>query len=108
MEIVIKGVTYTPKYTFNSFKYMEDLNFADLQNIEKNPFKLIPFLETLVLGAVNSNPNNVVSKEDVEEFLNEYIETSPINEIIEELINLLQDSNFFKSLQKKPTKKIKK
>lgn len=102
MTIEIKGITYEPKFTFNSFKYMEDFNVNDLETLDATPFKIIPFVEILLMGAVNSNPKNKVSLSDVDTFIDEYIENDgSLTDLIEQLMGLLEESSFFKSLQKK-------
>lgn len=107
--INIKGIVHEPKFTFNSFKYMEEFDIDALQTLDKTPFKIIPVVEMLLLGALNSNPRTRVSLVEVDEFLDEFISgDGSLSELTEELINLLQESNFFKSLQKMPTKKAKK
>lgn len=92
------------KFTFNSFKFMEDLDFSVLEEkeIQTKPFKIVPVLETLMYGAVNSNPKIVVSIDDVQVFLEEFISNDgDIVELFTDLMETLQDSSFFKSLQKK-------
>ena len=107
--ITINGIVHEPKFTFNSFKYMENFDIDALQTLDKTPFKIIPVVEMLLMGALNNNPRVRVAIVDVDAFLDEYISGGgSLTELTEELINLLQDSNFFKSLQKNPTKKAKK
>lgn len=99
MNIKINGKDVKLEYTFNSFKYMEDFDINEMKDIETKPFKMVKMTETLLLGALNNNPKNVYTLEDVETFLEEYVIENSISKFIEELIGLLQDSNFFKSLQ---------
>ena len=108
-NITIDGIVHEPKFTFNSFKYMEDFDIDALQTLDKTPFKIIPVVEMLLMGALNNNPRVMVSLADVDDFVDEFISgDGSLTELTEELMNLLQDSNFFKSLQKKPAKKMKK
>ena len=100
MNIKIKNKEYELKFTFNSFKYMEDFDLLALEDIESKPFKLIPVLETLLHGALNHNPKKVISVEFVDEFLDEFMEDGSVTELLNELMELLQESRFFKSLQK--------
>jgi hypothetical protein len=100
MTVKIKNKEYELKFTFNSFKYMEDFDITALQEIESKPFKIIPIISTLLYGAVNHNPKVRVRLEDVEIFLEDFIVDGDVGELLEELMTLLQDSNFFKSLQK--------
>lgn len=101
MNITIRNKEYELKYTFNSFRYMEEFDVDELQMIERKPFKIIPILRILLHGAVNHNPKQKVSMESVDAFLEEYSETGDIGDLLEELIKLLEESNFFKSLQGK-------
>lgn len=101
--VTIKGKEYDLKYTFNSFKYMQDLDLSALEELEHRPFMVAPVLEMLLLGAVNHNAKQKVKEEDILYFLDEFTEKedSSIVELLETLMKLLQSSGFFKSLQKK-------
>ena len=88
------------KFTFNSFKYMRDFDMGAIQTIEAKPFELIPLMESLLLGAMNNNPKKKFSILDVERFLEEYIEDGSVTELLNGLMELLQESSFFKSLQR--------
>ena len=101
MNIKIKNKEVELKFSFNSFKYMEEFDIEELSDIEKKPFKIISMVEILLLGALNHNPKIKISKEDISIFLEDYIIENPINVLMEELMVKLQESNFFKSLQKK-------
>lgn len=100
MNVTIGKKEYELKYTFNSFRYMEEFDVGELQMMERKPFKMIPLLRILLHGAVNHNPKQKVSMDSVDAFLEEYGETGDIGNLLEELINLLEESNFFKSLQR--------
>lgn len=106
--ITIDDRTYILDYTFNSFNYMEDLDIEELATIDKKPFKMFKFATILLLGAMNNDPRVRVDIETVELALVEYAKEKSIPELIEELIGLLQESDFFKSLQKKETPTTKK
>jgi hypothetical protein len=101
--VIIKNREYDLKFTFNSFKYMKELNLKDIEDFETNPLKIACMLEMMLLGAVNSNPNKVVKESELQEYLEEYFteETSDVTVLFEELMTLLQESSFFKSLQRK-------
>lgn len=101
MNIKIKNKEVELKFSFNSFKYMEEFDIEELSDIEKKPFKIISMVEILLLGALNHNPKIKISKEEISTFLEDYIIENPINVLMEELMVKLQESNFFKSLQKK-------
>ena len=101
MIIKIKDKDVELKYTFNSFKYMEELDMSELSEIQNKPFKIISIVGILLLGAVNNSRRNKFTVIDVEEFLEEYINENSVADLLEELMKQLQESDFFKSLQKK-------
>ncbi len=101
MNINIKGKEHEIKFSFNSFKYMEDLNLNELQTIDETPFRLATIVETLLLGGLNSNPKKPVTLSDIDEFLEDYINTDgSLVDLIEGIMTILQESSFFKSLQR--------
>jgi len=90
------------KYTFNSFKYMGEFDIEELQEAENKPFRILNFVMTMVMGALNSDPKHFVSEEEVQTLVEEYIEADEsLSDLIELLMALLQESSFFKALQKK-------
>lgn len=106
MKITIKKKEYDLKFTFNSFKYMEDFDLQEIALLERKPFKMIPITEQLLIGALNNDPKKVVLESDVSEYLETVMEEGNITELLEELMDLLQNSSFFKNLQEsKPKKK---
>ena len=57
-QITIDKKVYVLDYTFNSIRYMDDLNFNELQNIEETPFKFYTFnREDLMVGICVLTPN---------------------------------------------------
>ena len=44
-QVTIDNKIYVLEYTFNSIRYMDDLNFNELQNIEETPLSFIPLLQ---------------------------------------------------------------
>lgn len=105
MLIKFREKEYDLKFSFYSFNFMEDFDMGELENLDRKPFKMIGITKTLLMGAFNNNPHINVTYTEVDEFLEEYIVDNNIADLLEELINLLQDSSFFKSLQKKTKKK---
>lgn len=99
MVVKFKDEDVELKFSFNSFKYMREFDMGALQNIEDKPFEIIPMLEMLLLGAMNNNPKKKFSVFEVEQFLEDYIEENAILKLLGELMDLLQESSFFKSLQ---------
>lgn len=97
------------KYTFNSFKYMEDVNLGDLENLDQTPFRLVGILQGLLLGALNSDPKVYYTPNQVDEILENIIEDEESNlaDTLEGLVELLQESSFFKSLQARPKDRAK-
>ena len=89
-----------PKYTFNSFKYMEEFNAKDFEELESKPFKIIGVLRMLLMGAVNHNPKVKIREDEVDVFLESFMADGDVPALMGELMELLQESSFFKSLQK--------
>lgn len=100
MNITINGKEKELVFTFNSFKYMQDLDLSVLQEAESKPFKIVPFLETLLLGALNSNPKDKYTIDNVSMYLEDYIVEGDVTVLLEDLMKELEESNFFKSLQR--------
>lgn len=105
MTITIKAKEVELKFTFNSFKYLEDFNISELADIESHPFKSIRLTEELLFGAVNHDRKSKYTREDVASFLEEYSETASMFDLLTELMGLLEDSSFFKNLQETSTAK---
>lgn len=99
MSINIQGKDIELKYTYNSFRYMEDLDLDEMATLESTPFKLIGVLETLLLGAVNHNPKVVVTPNQVAEYMNDNYEDIDIMELMNNLMEKLEESSFFQNLQ---------
>jgi hypothetical protein len=102
MKFNIKGKERELKFTYNSFKHMEDLDFERLEEAERKPFIIAGFCSTLLFGALNHNPKaRVISQEEVDEELEVFVENGgSVSDLFQSLFDLLQESNFFKSLQK--------
>lgn len=100
MVIEIGGKEVELKYTYNSFRYMEELDIRELMNLDRKPFKLIRISENLLLGAVNNNPKQVIKYEDVSKYIQNEFENGNINDLLESLMVLLEESSFFQNLQK--------
>lgn len=105
MKITYAGKDYELKYTFNSLKYMEEFDLSDLETIGNKPFKLIRVLEILLFGAINNDPKEFVDVEVVDGYLQEM--EMPFPDLFEKLMELLQESDFFKQLQTPKQKQTK-
>lgn len=101
MTITINNKVVELKFTFNSFKYMENFNISELSDIDSHPFKVIRVTEELLFGAVNHDTKVKLNREDVSIFLEEYANENSLVDLLTELIGLLEDSSFFRSLQGK-------
>ena len=99
MEIIYKGKPVELKYTFNSFKYMQDLDLEELQTLGSTPFKVLGIVDTLMKGALNHNPRRKFDDGDVSEIIEEVMEDGDLMELLEFLLEELQESSFFKNLQ---------
>lgn len=99
MIIKVEDKDVNLKYTYNSFKYMEDFNVQDIGRIETNPFKVVRINEILLLGALNHNPKNVYGIDVVSQYLSDRMDDGTLFETSEKLMNLLEKSSFFQNLQ---------
>lgn len=100
MNIKIKGKEVELKYGFNSFNYMRELDMSIMQELDRKPFMVLDMVETLLMGAVNHNPKVKYNIYDVQDAIEDFMEEGSLPELLEYLMTILQDSNFFKSLQK--------
>jgi hypothetical protein len=100
MVIKVKDKEYELKFTFNSFKHLEDFNMQELSVVGDYPFKTIKIAEQLFTGALNHNPKVKFGPTEVEEIFEAYCEDESVIELLEKLMGLLEDSSFFKSLQR--------
>lgn len=100
MTINVRGKDVELKYSFNSFKYLEEFDIRDLQEISVKPFKLIPLAEMLSMGALNNDPTFKVSYDEVCAIVEDIVMNGDVSGFITELTSKLQDSDFFKQLQK--------
>lgn len=95
-----KDKEYELKYTYNSFRYMQDLDLGELEVIESKPFRIIGFTEELLMGAINNDPKRKVGVALVSEIVETRMDEGKLMELMENLIKLLEESSFFKNLQK--------
>jgi len=100
MIVNLRGKEVEVKYSFNSFKYMRDFSPSVLEQLEDKPFELIPFMEIMMLGALNHNKKVKFTVDDADDVLEDVSENGDISKLLEDLMELLQESGFFKSLQK--------
>lgn len=97
----IKDKEVKLEFTFNSFEYMEDLDVNDMQTLDSKPFKMFGICEKLLMGAINNDPDVVYTRKEVQESLVKNVkEGLVIPKFVGELMELLEESDFFKSLQK--------
>lgn len=108
MKINYKDKEVELKYTFNSFRHMEELDLSELEELDSKPFKMIKIGEILLMGALNYDPKRIYDDIKVSNILEEQMESGNIIVLLEGLISLLQDSSFFKNLQQETPKKKKK
>lgn len=105
MKIKIKGTEKELKFTYNSFRYMGDLDLTKIGKLETNPFNVIEVTENLLLGALNNNPSKKFTLEDVQKYLEKSMDDGTLFEVAEELMGLLENSSFFQNLQGEEVKK---
>jgi len=101
MTVTIKNKEYELYYTFNSFKHMDEFDLSVLESLETKPFMLINMAETLLHGALNTDRKNRVPIGVTSELLETYVEDGQsLSELVQLLMAELEESSFFKSLQK--------
>ncbi len=97
-KIKVSNKEYILKYTFNSFRYMEDICISD--DLDNYPFRAFSIVEGMMLGALNWTPNKLFTKEDAQNIITEYLDQNE-DITIQDLMMMLQEeihsSNFFKS-----------
>jgi len=102
MIIEVGKKEYQLKFTFNSFKFMKTLNIEELGELETHPFMVFDIAEQLLLGALNNSKDKVFSQKEVGKILEAYVgENKSVITLVEGLMNELEESSFFKSLQAK-------
>lgn len=99
MIVNYKDKEITLDYKFNSFKYMEDLELNKLTNLENKPFVLFSVAEILVYGALNHDFGVVYPRKFAVQLLEEVTLGGGLMELVESLIKMLEDNDFFKALQ---------
>lgn len=99
MVINFNGEDRELKYTYNSFKYMENFDTSELANLGEKPFKLLGITQTLLTGAINHNPRVVVPQRDIEKHIELEMNSGGLMQLLTDLMLLLEDSSFFKNLQ---------
>jgi len=101
MKIEVNKKKYDLKFTFNSFKYLEDLDMGKMAEVENKPFKIIGFVKELLYGALNHSRKKEYCESIAEEVLEQYLEEGgSLPELLEGLMKELENSAFFKQLQK--------
>lgn len=101
MIVKFKEKEYTGKFTFNSFLYLEDFDMAEMQEIQTKPFKALKICKELLFASLNYTPNKKVPMDVVTDIIEDTLENGDITQLLIDLTNELEDSNFFKNLQKK-------
>ena len=104
--INIKGKDLEIKFTYNSMKYMQEFDITSFAEVEHKPFKAIALIRELLFAGLNHDPKVVIGEITIDEYIESSIEEGKFQELMEEVINKLNESDFFQSLQKtKPKKK---
>lgn len=110
MVVKIRDKEIELKYTFNSYRYMRELDVSMMEEIERKPFLMIDFVEQLLVGALNCEPCFKVTEDEVSAYVQSVIENpeGDLMALFNELVEKLEDSDFFKQLQKTAPKQKKK
>lgn len=89
------------KFTFNSFKYMKDFDLSELFELESKPFKILSVAGQLLLGAANNNKTVKITPLEIDNYIEAAFNEDRLGELVEFLVGELENSSFFKGLQKK-------
>lgn len=102
MEINYKGKDVEIKFNYQSFKHMGDIDFGELEDLDRKPFKMFQVTAQLLYGALKSSKKRNVTMDDIDKILEDYTESDDksVPELFSELMKELENSGFFKSLQK--------
>ena len=99
MIIKCEGKEVELKFTYNSFRYMEDFKISDLESVNENVFKIARLTQEMLLGAMNCEPLKKYTVKQVDSLMREYDENGELIELFSDLSELLSDSSFFKGLR---------
>lgn len=98
-QIKIGKENYKLDFTFNSFKFIEDLDLST--DFSKTPFKFFSTLSDLFYGAINCKRDKYIEREKSDELLEKYIETVDPVDLFNDLVELISENHFFKKLNAK-------
>ncbi len=87
------------KFSYNSMKYMTDLDISTFETMETKPFSIIPTIETLLFAGCNHNQKDRYGLESIQECIEKSMEDGTFGELMTLLMRKLEESSFFKSLQ---------
>jgi hypothetical protein len=99
-SVVIRGREIELKFTFNSMNYMQEFDLSVFEKLETMPFMIYPTVLKLMMGAVNHDPKVKIPEVLVQELLETKMEEENLSAILTDLMGLLEESRFFKALQK--------
>ena len=114
MNINYKDKEIELKFTYNSFRYMEDLDINRLEQMDSNIFSMIGVSRDLLIGAINKEPSEKYTYADVDAILEPLTDSGEIVDFFREIFELLSNSGFLSRLraigeqvEEKPKKKAK-
>jgi len=99
MTVNYKDKQIELKFTFNSFRYMQDFDVQDLERVQTKIFMMIGLSRDMLMGALNKEPYEKYTYEQVDEILEPYVESGEILQLFGDLSELLMESSFFTSLR---------
>lgn len=98
MEIKIAGKTKELRFSYNSFKYLEDFDISVVEDMEKKPFKLMRLTKELLFAACNHEKKDYIDMTFVEAYVENSFNERKLSGFFEELFSLLTESPFFPEL----------
>lgn len=98
----INGKELLLKYTYNSFRHMDEFSLVDVKNSETNPTMIFKITEILLYGALNNSRKQYYSRDFVMDYLESKVDNGDEEEIFDlaqTLMEMLSETSFFKRLQ---------
>lgn len=103
-KINVNNTDYILKFTFNSFKFIDDLELGT--DYSQFPLKTMTLTYKLLYGALNWARDKYYNEDDVDAIFEGYLqEDGDVQLLMKNLISMLNETNFFKALQKKEGEK---
>lgn len=98
IKLKINNTDYILKFTFNSVKLLD--NFEANTDLEKYPMRLFTMLSELFYAGMNWANDVKYTHDETDKILEMYLEENEPVKLLTDLMELMNNSNFFKKLLK--------